>query len=116
MSPETIPRRSWTAIYTRQSRSSNADFSSCEAQLSVCLTFVMARVCDGWVWNGKRYDDEGQSGETLNRRGYNNFLPTFAPERSIESYFTAWIGFPAVLPTARLCFRSSRIAMSRSSS
>ena len=43
MSPETIPRRSWTAIYTRQSRSSNADFSSCEAQLSVCLKFVMAR-------------------------------------------------------------------------
>ena len=74
MSPETIPRRSWAAIYTRQSRSSNADFSSCEAQLSVCLKFVMARVCDGWVWNGKRYDDEGQSGETLDRPGLQRLL------------------------------------------
>ncbi len=74
MSPETIPRRSWTAIYTRQSRSSPSDFSSCEAQLSLCLKFVMARLGDGWVWNGKRYDDEGQSGETLDRPGLQRLL------------------------------------------
>ena len=69
MSPETILSRSWTAIYTRQSRSSLGDFSSCEAQLSACLSFVMARLGDGWVWNGKRYDDEGRSGETRERPG-----------------------------------------------
>jgi hypothetical protein len=23
------------------------------------MKFVMARLGDGWVWNGKRYDDEG---------------------------------------------------------
>jgi DNA invertase Pin-like site-specific DNA recombinase len=74
MSPETIPRRSWTAIYTRQSRSSPGDFSSCEAQLSACLNFVMARLGDGWVWNGKRYDDEGQSGDTLDRPGLQRLL------------------------------------------
>jgi site-specific DNA recombinase len=74
MSPEIIPRRSWTAIYTRQSRSSNVEFSSCEAQLSECLKFVMARLGDGWVWNGKRYDDEGQSSETLDRLGLQKFL------------------------------------------
>jgi hypothetical protein len=65
--PTSVPSRCWTAIYTRQSRSSLGDFSSCEAQLSVCLKFVMARLGDGWVWNGKRYDDEGESGETLDR-------------------------------------------------
>lgn len=69
MPPETAPSRCWTAIYTRQSRTSSGDFSSCEAQLSACLSFVMARLGDGWVWNGKRYDDEGQSGETLDRPG-----------------------------------------------
>jgi site-specific DNA recombinase len=74
MSSETIPRRSWTAIYTRQSRSSGGEFSSCEAQLSVCMKFVMARIEDGWVWNGKRYDDEGQSGETLDRPGLQRLL------------------------------------------
>jgi site-specific DNA recombinase len=74
MSSETIPRRSWTAIYTRQSRSTAGDFSSCEAQLSSCIKFVMARLEDGWVWNGKRYDDEGQSGETLDRPGLQRLL------------------------------------------
>jgi hypothetical protein len=34
----------------------------------------MARVCDGWVWNGKRYDDEGQSGETIDRPGLQRLL------------------------------------------
>lgn len=63
----TVPSRCWTAIYTRQSRSSAGDFSSCDTQLSACLSFVMARLGDGWVWNGKRYDDEGQSGETVER-------------------------------------------------
>jgi hypothetical protein len=29
----------------------------------------MARLGDGWVWNGKRYDDEGQSSETLDSPG-----------------------------------------------
>lgn len=74
MPPEPVPSRSWTAIYTRQSRTSPGDFSSCEAQLSACLSFVMARLGDGWVWNGKRYDDEGQSGETLDRPGLQRLL------------------------------------------
>lgn len=62
-----VPSRCWTAIYARQSRTSSGDFSSCEAQLAACLSFVMAHLGDGRVWNGKRYDDEGQSGETLDR-------------------------------------------------
>lgn len=70
----TVPSRCWTAIYTRQSRSSPGEFSSCEAQLSACLKFVMARLGDGWVWNGKRYDDEAQSGETLERPGLQRLL------------------------------------------
>jgi DNA invertase Pin-like site-specific DNA recombinase len=75
MPDATIPARSWTAIYTRQSRSTPGDFSSCEARLSVCLKFVMARLGDGWVWSWcKRYDDEGQSGETLDRPGLQRLL------------------------------------------
>ena len=74
MPPPTVPSRCWTAIYTRQSRSFLGDFSSCEAQLSACLKFVMARLGDGWVWNGRRYDDEGQSGETLDRPGLQRLL------------------------------------------
>jgi DNA invertase Pin-like site-specific DNA recombinase len=71
---DALPSRSWIAIYTRQSRSTLGDFSSCEAQLSACLSFVMARLGDGWVWNGKRYDDEGQSGETIERPGLQRLL------------------------------------------
>lgn len=34
----------------------------------------MARLGDGWVWSGKRYDDKGQSGETLDRPGLQALL------------------------------------------
>lgn len=74
MPAETVPSRSWVAIYTRQSRPSPGEFSSCEAQLSTCLNFVMARLSDGWVWNGKRYDDEAGSSETLDRPGLQQLL------------------------------------------
>lgn len=74
MPPPPVPSRCWTAIYTRQSRSSQGDFSSCEAQLSACLSFVMAHLGEGWVWNGKRYDDEAGSSETLDRPGMQRLL------------------------------------------
>ena len=54
-------------------------------QLPLCSKSVMARLGDGWVWNGKRYDDEGQPGEHIDRPDCNGCWRTFVSERSIES-------------------------------
>ena len=62
------------AIYTRQSRSSGDEFSSCDAQFEICHTFLMARQWQGWIWCGTRYDDEGESGERLDRPAMNQLL------------------------------------------
>lgn len=59
------------AIYTRQSRSNGDEFSSCEAQFEICKEFLVSR---GWTWCGVRYDDEGESGERLDRPGLNRLL------------------------------------------
>ena len=40
----------------------------------MCSKFVMARLGDGWVWNGKPYDDEGRSGENIDRPGLPRLL------------------------------------------
>lgn len=61
--------RCWCAIYTRQSRATDGDFSSCESQFEACRQFIHAQASQGWLFGGLRYDDEGQSGESLERPG-----------------------------------------------
>jgi len=46
------------AIYTRQSRATAQQFSSCDAQREACAAFIGAR--PGWCWNELPYDDEGK--------------------------------------------------------
>jgi len=55
------------AIYTRQSVEKLADFSSCDAQFQVCQDFADAIGERDRHWCGQRFDDEGQSGATLDR-------------------------------------------------
>jgi DNA invertase Pin-like site-specific DNA recombinase len=55
------------AIYTRQSVEKLADFSSCEAQFHTCRDYVSAFNDPQLHWCGQRFDDEGQSGATLDR-------------------------------------------------
>jgi site-specific DNA recombinase len=62
------------AIYTRQSRDHDDEFSSCEAQFAICLDFIAANKTKGWVWCGQRFDDLGQSGEGLDRPALTQML------------------------------------------
>ena len=55
------------AIYTRQSVEKLADFSSCDAQFHTCQDFADAIGEPNRHWCGQRFDDEGQSGATLDR-------------------------------------------------
>ena len=55
------------AIYTRQSVEKLADFSSCQAQFNTCKDFVAALNDPLLHWCGQHFDDEGQSGSTLDR-------------------------------------------------
>jgi DNA invertase Pin-like site-specific DNA recombinase len=69
-----IRRLHWCGIYTRQSRVSKDNYSSCQAQFEACLAFVSSRFDDGWVFNGRRYDDEAESSESLDRPGFQRLL------------------------------------------
>ncbi|MEY4179926.1 MAG: hypothetical protein RLY70_3500 [Planctomycetota bacterium] len=60
------------AIYTRQSRATAQQFSSCDAQREACAAFIGAH--PGWCWNERPYDDEGKSGESLQRAGLQRLL------------------------------------------
>jgi len=55
------------AIYTRQSVQQPADFSSCDAQFAKCQVFIDQRKSENLVWVGERFNDEGESGGTLDR-------------------------------------------------
>lgn len=56
------------AICTRQSRvRHDITLSSCDVQFQICRDFADAVLPQGSVWCGTRYDDPGQSGETLDR-------------------------------------------------
>jgi len=57
------------AIYTRQSVDRLGDFSSCEAQFHTCQDFAKATGEPDLHWCGQRFDDEGESGATLDRPG-----------------------------------------------
>jgi DNA invertase Pin-like site-specific DNA recombinase len=63
------------AIYTRQSRESDSDFKSAQAQFEACLDLVAAHGSQGWTWNGRRYDDEGESGKRSDRPGWTQLIP-----------------------------------------
>jgi DNA invertase Pin-like site-specific DNA recombinase len=67
--PEEPLRTISCAIYTRQSRESDSDFTSSQAQFEACRDSVSARGRFGWVWNGRRYDDEGESGKRADGPG-----------------------------------------------
>jgi site-specific DNA recombinase len=62
-------RYCWCGIYTRQSRDTDSEYKSCDAQLDACLAVVKSRFGDGWVYNGHRYEDVAESSETLERPG-----------------------------------------------
>jgi site-specific DNA recombinase len=57
------------AIYTRQSKSSDAVMSSCDAQFALCEDFVKMRAAPNWQWIGERFDDEKMPGDRLHRPG-----------------------------------------------
>jgi hypothetical protein len=65
MSRQSSQTRVRCAIYTRLSRETNQEFSSCEAQFDACRAFIRARRGDGWTSTRRRYDDQGLSGDTL---------------------------------------------------
>lgn len=60
------------AIYTRQSRYTPQDFSSCDAQREACVSYIEAQ--PGWIWTQLRYDDEGESSEHLERPALQRLL------------------------------------------
>jgi hypothetical protein len=48
-----------------------------------CHSFVMTRIKDGWIWNGGHYDDEGRSGETLDRPGLHPMIQPWRRSLSV---------------------------------
>lgn len=78
MSRQSSQARIRCAIYTRLSRESNQEFSSCEAQFDACRAFIRARRGDGWTPTRRRYDDQGLSGDTLDRPALNQLREDIA--------------------------------------
>ena len=68
------PRTIRCAIYTRQSRGTRTEFTSCEAQFLACHDFVRSHLAEGWIWNDHWYDDEDESSDTLIRPGMQRLL------------------------------------------
>ncbi|MBM3965024.1 MAG: hypothetical protein FJ308_08130 [Planctomycetes bacterium] len=67
-----IPQR--CGIYTRQSRESRSEFTSCDAQHNVCFVLAASIQREGWQLVDRRYDDVGQSSETLDRPALNRLI------------------------------------------
>jgi len=72
--PESDSRYCWCGIYTRQSREAGGVFSSCDAQFAACFQFIRAKFSEGWVCNGHRYDENGESSEGLDRPALSRLL------------------------------------------
>jgi site-specific DNA recombinase len=64
------------AIYTRQSvaRPETGGLSSCVVQRELCEEFIAARRMEGWIALPERFDDEGESGSTLERPALDRLL------------------------------------------
>ncbi len=60
------------AIYTRQSRYTPQEFTSCDAQREACVSYIESQ--PGWTWTQLRYDDEGESSEHLERPALQRLL------------------------------------------
>ena len=57
------------AIYTRQSKQGDADFSSCDAQFHTCQEYAKQSGEPSLYWINQHFEDEGYSGATLDRPG-----------------------------------------------
>ena len=70
------PRPVRCAIYTRQSvaRPETAGLSSCVVQRELCQEFIAARRMEGWIALPERFDDEGESGSTMERPALERLL------------------------------------------
>jgi len=63
------------AIYTRQSTSAqNRVLSSCDAQFGTCHDYVRAQADSFWRWIGRRFDDVGESGASIDRPALRRLL------------------------------------------
>lgn len=62
------------AIYTRQSRQPRGDYSSCDAQFKMCFAYINAMHEKGWTLVEDRYDDIGESSETLYRHAMQRLI------------------------------------------
>ena len=64
------------AVYTRKSTDENLDsaFNSLDAQYDACSSYVRSQAGMGWTLVGKRYDDGGYSGGTMNRPALTELL------------------------------------------
>jgi DNA invertase Pin-like site-specific DNA recombinase len=71
------------AIYTRKSSEEGLeqDFNSLDAQYAACSAYVASQASEGWTLIGKRYDDGGISGGTLERPGLQRMLTDIAAGR-----------------------------------
>ena len=77
------------AIYTRQSVERPTDFSSCDAQFDNCQSFIDQRKNESLAWVSVRFDDEGESGGTLDRPAMNR-LRKLVQSRGVDRiYVTA---------------------------
>jgi DNA invertase Pin-like site-specific DNA recombinase len=68
------------AIYTRKSADEAADvqFSTLEAQRSLCESYIASQAGEGWITLQARYDDGGFSGGTLKRPALQRLLSDIA--------------------------------------
>ncbi|MDP3001018.1 MAG: recombinase family protein [Bryobacterales bacterium] len=62
------------AVYTRQSVKTEGDLTSCEAQRQMCVDFVRSAGCPAYRLLDERFDDNGESGASLNRPAMQRLL------------------------------------------
>jgi DNA invertase Pin-like site-specific DNA recombinase len=62
------------AVYTRQSVKTKGDLTSCEVQRQMCVDFVRSAGREAYRLLDERFDDEGESGVSLNRPAMQRLL------------------------------------------
>ncbi len=76
------------AIYTRQSTESHAVPSSCKAQFETCREHARSSG-EKLYWIGQRFDDEGFSGDTLDRPALKRLRKVIEQKKIQRLYITA---------------------------